>query len=188
MNGSVVHDLVRHAGNISVHVIAGEDLAEQSAARAASAGEPFSAFEPCPICRNSAVAGALGVSMLLQPLLRHRERRSHLSDGHCRRCRPLRPLALDRGERRRLALLQLLLHAAALYLHYHRSDQCRGVRAVCRSGHRRLQSRGTRADANRPALQRVQSIESLYAFSRKLAGPERSTMCFGQRHIRSRPC
>jgi two-component system sensor histidine kinase KdpD len=32
LHGSVVHDLIRRAGNISIHVIAGEDLAEQGVA------------------------------------------------------------------------------------------------------------------------------------------------------------
>ena len=50
VNGSVVHDLVRRAGHISVHVIAGEDLAEQSAARAASRRRShFPHTSPCPI-------------------------------------------------------------------------------------------------------------------------------------------
>jgi two-component system sensor histidine kinase KdpD len=68
VHGSVVHDLVRRAGNISVHVIAGEDLAGQTSASAVVAAAP-QAFEPLPyIVALAAVAAALGVSVLLQPL------------------------------------------------------------------------------------------------------------------------
>jgi two-component system, OmpR family, sensor histidine kinase KdpD len=68
VHGSVVHDLVRRAGNISIHVIAGEDLTEQGAARAAVRAEPVPAFDPLPYAvALAAVAGALGVSALLQP-------------------------------------------------------------------------------------------------------------------------
>jgi two-component system, OmpR family, sensor histidine kinase KdpD len=69
VHGSVVHDLVRRAGNISIHVIAGEDLAEQSSARAVATADSFQAFDPLPyVVALSAVAGALGISLLLQPL------------------------------------------------------------------------------------------------------------------------
>jgi two-component system, OmpR family, sensor histidine kinase KdpD len=69
VHGSVVHDLIRRAGQISVHVIAGEDPAEQGAARTAVAGEPSPAYEPLPyMVATAAVAGALGISVILQPL------------------------------------------------------------------------------------------------------------------------
>ncbi|WP_375313061.1 sensor histidine kinase KdpD [Bradyrhizobium sp. A5] len=46
--GSVVHDLVRRAGNISVHVIPGDELAEQSSSKptvqTAARSEPFNAL------------------------------------------------------------------------------------------------------------------------------------------------
>ncbi|HWE16216.1 MAG TPA: universal stress protein, partial [Hyphomicrobiaceae bacterium] len=48
VHGSVVHDLVRRAGNISVHVIAGEDLAEAGPARTAVAAGPSPSFEVKP--------------------------------------------------------------------------------------------------------------------------------------------
>jgi two-component system, OmpR family, sensor histidine kinase KdpD len=70
VHGSVVHDLVRRAGNISVHVIAGEDLAEQSPARAKLATDASEPFDPLPyIVALLAVAAALGASLLLRPLL-----------------------------------------------------------------------------------------------------------------------
>jgi two-component system sensor histidine kinase KdpD len=69
VHGSVVHDLVRRAGNISVHVIAGEDLAEQDSARAVVPAERVQAFDPLPyIIALTAAGGALGLSLLLEPL------------------------------------------------------------------------------------------------------------------------
>jgi two-component system sensor histidine kinase KdpD len=70
LHGSVVHDLVRRAGNISVHVIAGDDLAEQSPARAVVAADRLQRFDLGPyIVALAAVAGALGVGLLAHPLL-----------------------------------------------------------------------------------------------------------------------
>jgi two-component system, OmpR family, sensor histidine kinase KdpD len=69
LHGSVVHDLVRRAGNISIHVIAGEDLAEQSSSRAVAAVDSSQPFDPLPyVVALVAVAVALGVSLILQPL------------------------------------------------------------------------------------------------------------------------
>jgi two-component system sensor histidine kinase KdpD len=68
VHGSVVHDLVRRAGNISVHVIAGEDLGEH-APRAVIAADRLQAFDPRSyVIALLAVAGALGLSLLLEPL------------------------------------------------------------------------------------------------------------------------
>jgi two-component system sensor histidine kinase KdpD len=69
LHGSVVHDLVRRSGNISVHVIAGEDIASEAipkkTVRAAEAAEPF---DPRPyLFALLAVAVALGVGELVQP-------------------------------------------------------------------------------------------------------------------------
>jgi two-component system sensor histidine kinase KdpD len=69
VHGSVVHDLVRRAGNISIHVIAGEELAEQSPARAVASADSLQAFDPIPyVIALAAVGGALGVSLVLQPM------------------------------------------------------------------------------------------------------------------------
>jgi two-component system sensor histidine kinase KdpD len=69
LHGSVVHDLVRRAGNISVHVIAGEEPAEQSPAKVVIATDASQPFDPLPyIVALVAVAAALGVSMLVKPL------------------------------------------------------------------------------------------------------------------------
>jgi two-component system sensor histidine kinase KdpD len=68
LHGSVVHDLVRRAGNISVHVIAGDELtSEQSTAKAVAPAAP-NPFDPLPyIVAVLAVAAALVISMLVQP-------------------------------------------------------------------------------------------------------------------------
>src|SRR5258705_13951262 len=67
--GSVVHDLVRRAGNISVNVIAGEELASapvpKKTVRTAERSEPF---DPVPYAMSLLfVAVALGVGMLIHP-------------------------------------------------------------------------------------------------------------------------
>jgi two-component system sensor histidine kinase KdpD len=69
--GSVVHDLVRRAGNISVNVIAGEELATEpvpkKTVRTAERHEPF---DPIPYAISLLlVAVALGVGMVVRPRL-----------------------------------------------------------------------------------------------------------------------
>ncbi|MBZ6075595.1 sensor histidine kinase [Microvirga puerhi] len=71
LNGSVVHDLVRRAGHISVHVIAGEDLdGEPVPRKTVSTGEgrePVNwAFYGIAL---ASVASALLVGKLIQPLI-----------------------------------------------------------------------------------------------------------------------
>src|SRR5437762_528247 len=66
-HGSVVHGLVRHAGNISVHVVAGEELAREPVARktvvTAAKPEPF---DPRPyVFALLAVGISLGIGELL---------------------------------------------------------------------------------------------------------------------------
>ena len=69
--GSVVHDLVRRSGNISVHVIAGDELARdpipRKTVRAADEPAPFNS-RPYGVALL-AVAAAVGVGELVQPLL-----------------------------------------------------------------------------------------------------------------------
>src|SRR5665213_2060550 len=69
VHGSVVHDLLRKSGNISVHVIAGEELAAEPIARkTVSAAKPSASFDPRPYAAALvAVAVALGVGEALQP-------------------------------------------------------------------------------------------------------------------------
>lgn len=67
--GSVVHDLVRRAGNISVHVIAGNELANEPAPKTAvqtAARQP--SFDPQPYAKALAItAVSLVAAELIQP-------------------------------------------------------------------------------------------------------------------------
>jgi len=70
MRGSVVHDLVRRAGNISVHVIAGDELAAESPSKqvvgTAVRSEPF---DPLPYSMALGfVAIGLGIAELIRPM------------------------------------------------------------------------------------------------------------------------
>src|SRR5262249_5945757 len=70
LHGSVVHELVRRSGSISVHVIAGEELSRdpipKKTIRPAEERVPF---DPGPyIAAVLAVAAALGLGELIQPL------------------------------------------------------------------------------------------------------------------------
>ena len=69
LHGSVVHDLVRRSGNISVHVIAGDDIVGEpipkKTVRTIEEAEPF---DPRPYALALvAVAVALGVGEVIQP-------------------------------------------------------------------------------------------------------------------------
>src|SRR5499427_1116850 len=69
LHGSVVHDLVRRAGNISVHVIAGDELTSEPSTAKAVAPAASRPFDPLPyIVAVLAVAAALGIGMLVQPV------------------------------------------------------------------------------------------------------------------------
>ena len=67
LHGSVVHDLVRRSGNISVHVIAGDTIAgEPIPKKSVRAAEREDKFDPRPyIAALAAVALALGFSELI---------------------------------------------------------------------------------------------------------------------------
>jgi two-component system, OmpR family, sensor histidine kinase KdpD len=71
LHGSVVHELVRRSGNISVHVIAGEELARDPIPKKTiRPAEDSAPFDPWPyVAALLAVAAALGVGELIQPLL-----------------------------------------------------------------------------------------------------------------------
>jgi two-component system sensor histidine kinase KdpD len=67
--GSVVHDLVRRAGNISIHVIPGDELSDEevpkTAVQTAARAEPFN---PLPYLKSlGVVLVGLGAAVLLQP-------------------------------------------------------------------------------------------------------------------------
>src|SRR6201988_257347 len=71
LHGSVVHDLVRRSGNISVHVIAGEELARDPIPKkTVRPAEDATSFDPWPYAiALLVVAVALGVGELIQPWL-----------------------------------------------------------------------------------------------------------------------
>ena len=66
IRGSVVHELVRHSGNISVHVIAGDEQgAGKSAVQTVARSDPFN---PRPYLMSLLIVGiGLGIAVLLQP-------------------------------------------------------------------------------------------------------------------------
>ena len=68
LHGSVVHDLVRRSGNISVHVIAGDTVAgEPISKKSVRAAERDDAFNPQPyLAALVAVAFALGFGLLIE--------------------------------------------------------------------------------------------------------------------------
>ena len=69
LHGSVVHDLVRRAGTISVHVIAGEEAeGEPIAPKTVRTAEPHEAFDPRPYALAlAAVAISLGIAEEVEP-------------------------------------------------------------------------------------------------------------------------
>ena len=70
VHGSIVHDLVRRSGNISVHVIAGDELANDAIpAKTVRAAADRSSFDlRSYVIALLATAVALGVGKLLQPI------------------------------------------------------------------------------------------------------------------------
>ncbi|SNS46675.1 two-component system, OmpR family, sensor histidine kinase KdpD [Tardiphaga sp. OK246] len=69
VRGSVVHDLVRRSGNISVHVIAGDALPTEPAAKRAQMTDRVEPFDAKPyIAALAVVAVALGAATLLRPI------------------------------------------------------------------------------------------------------------------------
>src|ERR1700684_624042 len=68
LHGSVVHDLVRRSGNISVQVISGDTIAgEPIPKKSLRAAERDEAFNPTPyLAASVAIAAATGVGMLIE--------------------------------------------------------------------------------------------------------------------------
>src|SRR5262249_56111737 len=72
LHGSIVRDLLRTCGSISVHVIAGEELDKETIPKkTVHAAERTEPFDPRPyIMTLVAVAAATGVRQLIQPPFR----------------------------------------------------------------------------------------------------------------------
>jgi two-component system sensor histidine kinase KdpD len=169
LHGSVVHDLVRRAGNISVHVIAGEKLPEPAAARSTTADAPLP-FDTIPYAGALvAVALALGFSILTEPVLGLNV--------------DLIFLTAVVGIAVRYGLWPSLLAAVAASLSYNFfflppvytftiTDPTNVAAFLLFSALAilisRLAARGWRHTV--AAQERVRVVESLYGFSRKLAG------------------
>ncbi len=70
VNGSVVHDLVRLSGNISVNVVSGEAGADATPKRGVTAATPSQPFDAIPYAVAMVlVAMGLGLALLLHPFL-----------------------------------------------------------------------------------------------------------------------
>ncbi len=70
VNGSVVHDLVRLSGNISVNVVSGETAADPMAKRGVTTAIPSQPFDAVPYAIAMGLTGAgLGLALLLRPFL-----------------------------------------------------------------------------------------------------------------------
>ena len=172
LHGSVVHDLVRRAGNIGIHVIPGEEAAAPAAdAKAAPAPDAPKPFDPLPyIAALLAIVLALGIAKAAQPLFGVENADLVL-------------LTAVVGVAVRYGLIPSLLATVAASLCYNFfflppvytftiTDPTNvaafvlfTVVAVIVSN---IAARGRTHTVT--ALERVRTIESLYAFSRKLAG------------------
>ena len=116
LHGSVVRDLLRACGNISVHVIAGEDTGREPAAKAVS-GERPPHFEARPISfRRARRVRRRRRERAAVAMDRASQYRSRLLDRDRRDCRALRPVAVAVRQPGVGALLQFLLHRALLHL------------------------------------------------------------------------
>src|SRR5262245_6342451 len=171
VHGSVVHDLVRRAGNISVHVIAGDELAADPSTARSVAARADRPFDPSPyIVALVAVSASVAVGVVARPLLGIENVDLIL-------------LTAVVGIAVRYGLLPSLFASVIASLGYNFfflppvytftiTDPTNvaafvlfAVLAIVVSN---LAGRGRTQTTT--ALQRVRAIESLYAFSRKLAG------------------
>ena len=172
LNGSVVRDLSRACGNISLHVIAGEEIAGEplpkKTVRTALGRDPYRrqalrlrVAGRRRRCRRERAALAVD---------RRAEHRPRILDGcRCHR-RALWPMAFAPRQRGVGALLQFLFHRAVLHLLDRRPEKCHCHCFLHHRGDRRFQCRGACPYACGTSMARARTTESLYVFSRKLAG------------------
>ena len=146
VHGSVVHDLVRRSGNISVHVIAGDAVAgEPVPKKAVRAAERDDTFNPRPyIAALVAVAFATGFGELIGNWI-------GVGNVDLIFLTAIVAVAVRLGLLPSLlaslasaARLQFFLPAADLHLHHHRSEQRRRLRAFHAGRHHRVERRGAR--------------------------------------------
>ena len=168
------HELVRRAGNISVHVIAGDELAgEPIPKKTVAHGEarPTRSMPRPMLIALVAVAVALGVGLLIQPVARRRERRPRVPDGDRRRRRALRPVAVAAAQRRRPRSATISSSCRRSTPSPSPTRTTSPPSSSSSRGRHRLQRRRARAHAGAwRRRQRARTTESLYPFSRKLAG------------------
>ena len=174
LHGSVVHDLVRQAGNISVHVIAGEDAAPETpttkVAPVATAAQPPSIR--CPtLLPWLAVAAALGSQQAASAPLRARERRPDIPHCHRRNRCSLRTVAVARSPAspRRSATTSSSCRQSTPSRSPTRPTLPHSCCSRSLPWSSPIWPRADGSTALSPR-ERVRSVESLYAFSRKLAG------------------
>ena len=189
LHGSVVHDLVRRSGNISVHVIAGDAVAgEPVPKKTVRAAERDDAFDPRPyLAALVAVAVATRLRRIDRPLVRRRERRSGLLDGDRRRRGALRLVAVAAGE-------CCVRRSPTIFSSCRRSTPSRSpIRPMSRPSclftwWRSSSPTSPRAGARRP-MRRPNAPAPPNRSIRSAASspaPARSTTCFGRPPIRPR--
>ena len=175
LHGSVVHDLVRRAGNISVHVVAGEDIAKEAIPKESGAcGRHTSARSmprPYAFSRCDDRRGGRHRRCSLWPWIGLENIDLVFLTG-------IVGIAVRFGlwpsllrQRRLGAVLQFLLHRALLHLHHFqirpmssRSSSSPSWRSSSPTSRRRARVHAV------AAMDRARTTEALYAFSRKLAG------------------
>ena len=191
LHGSVVHDLVRRCGNISVHVIAGEELAkradpEEDGAHGRAQRRP-SIFAPTRL-RLLAVGSRARRRRPCAAVARHREHRARLPDRRGRES----PFATDSGRRCVASVAASLCYNFFFLppLYTFTIADPTNVAAFSSScwsrGHRQSYRAGPRPGLHRRA--RARTTEELYAFSRKLAGVGTLDDCCGRPPTRSPRC
>ena len=126
LHGSVVHDLVRRSGNISVHVIAGDALKEEAIPRKDCQDQPASGANIAGYFAAAWMTAACVIaSRASATLFRREDRAADFHDGGARRCVPFWSRPIDPGGGGEHALLQFLFHSAHIQLHHCRPDQRR---------------------------------------------------------------
>ena len=141
LRGSVTHQLIRRAGDISVHVIAEEQSQPAGGEKVTTAAGAHGLVRPASLWRQSR-HGRCGAGGRARPAavpcgLEHRAGVPDRGAGERHR---LWAVAVALRLPRQRARLQFLLPAAALHLHHRRSRECRGAVLL----------RGRRGDRQQP--------------------------------------